>query len=486
MAFNIPGTDIVFGKSKILDNTLEFGGEVANFFNPFKILGNIFNSIFHSGGSRWDRDSADTRNLLDKTRKLTRELDQFTNAAQSTSLGGTYLNLVNKDLNEYHTTSGHVFTLRQIFDGTAAGMINDIPGVGNSEARAWWNAQLPGAVNVAVGLTDKLDSFTYDVSKFEFGIRYPDVTLPFEKVGNILESGINSDNGQVLLDGGFTGNQIADINKGTINIGGTDYLTTEDQAAADAAKKAADDAAARKAAEDAARKAAEDAAAKKAAEDAARKAAEDAARKAADDAAVLKKKQEQEQFIKDNHLSSDFFDLTPEQQQQDLFIAQSQQFLDVEAAKADLLTQKQLFDSINADANSTQEQKDNQTAALNTSLAGLIQAGILIGAPIGQILTSEDVTSAVKGQTEDVGVNFRNQTPDLKISPTLAPSFSNTAGLLGGGGGFTTKPSTISGFSPAPIADLGKTTFNQFEDTFKPTIASQGFPKPRSILQRSS
>lgn len=207
----------------------------------------------------------------------------------------------------------------------------------------------------------------------------------------------------------------------------------------------------------------------------------EAERVAVEEARVVQE-QEQEQFIIDNNLSPEHFSLTPEEQERDLFISQSQQFLDLEGAKADLLTQKNLSDALEADTNATQEEKDAQRSILNTSLSGLIMAGLAIGVPIGQILSSDDVTGAVENQPEDVGLQFRQQTPDLEISPTLGPSFSNTAGLLGGGGGFTTRPSTSPKFQELPIPKAPKPTFNQFEDNFNPNVTATGFPKPKNIL----
>jgi len=438
-------------------------------------------------------------------------MEAFAAEAGSSSLGQEFLSSPLGQFGSIGTSwngslSTGSYSLTDILSGAAAGSIRDIYLQGNPNATdlafQWWQQQLPNVSNRLVAVSKGLEPFVYNKAKSQYEADYPgqSANMEFADFVKATESDASMQaSGQSLLDAGFTGFQIADINDGPITIGDQNFVTSE-QHSLDVDQSIEQLQIELQTAEDELSAlqleffqlqdsgAATQEELEQLQTDFDTKSQElgvlqqqEADRQAQVDADLLQQ-QENEQFILDNNLSSEHFSLTPEEQERDLFISQSQQFLDLEGAKADLLTQKQLFDALESDTNATQEDKDVARGSLNTSLATLIQAGLSIGVPIGQILSSDDVTGAVANQSEDVGVQFRPQTPDLKIAPTLGPSFSNTAGLLGGGGGFTTAPSTTPKFQELPIAKAPNPTFNQFEDTFNPTVTASGFSKPKSLL----
>ena len=494
MAFNIPGTDTIFRTSDAITSIINLGSTFANFMNPFQSLSGIF-----GGGRTIGDDEGFRQSIRDSVDGMREGLDSLESAASQSNEGLSFLGQSSGLINNFFDSeSGRTFTLRQILDGSAAGIINDIPGVSNDVAFEWWSRKLNDASGRLVTLSNNFDEFSYNVAKNDFNEAFPNVTTSFEDFSRIVEGGIDDAGGQELINGGFSGNQVADVNGGAITIGGDVFQTTEQQqldntesieqlqtdlATAQNELQSLQDefdalTASGELTDEKLEQLQTDFDAKSQELEVLQQ--QEADRQAQIEADALQE-QENQQFIADNNLSPDHFSLTPEEQERDLFISQSQQFLDLEGAKADLLTQKQLFDALESDTNATQEDKDAAMGNLNTSLATLIQAGLAIGVPIGQILSSDDVTGAVENQPEDVGLQFRQQTPDLEISPTLGPDLGNVAGLLGGGG-FTTRPSTISRFQAAPIAQVEDATFNQFEDTFNPTVTASGFPKPKSLL----
>ena len=103
------------------------------------------------------------------------------------------------------------------------------------------------------------------------------------------------------------------------------------------------------------------------------------------------------------------------------FDFQSQQFLDAEQAKADLITSQQQLQALQADDTATQEQIDEGQSDLNLNIAGFLTGALALGSlALGGIRESVDISG------EDLNINLRsNIRPDFQLSPDLS-----IAGLL--------------------------------------------------------
>ncbi len=208
MAYNIPGTDIVFGNSPLGNMMSQAGQVLYNVIQPLSMITGIF-----GWGNSWDDDNSGKEQIRGNAAAMNSSMTQWETALGQSQMGSDYLGSVNPFSQGYTSRNGWTFPLRDYFNGSAVAQVyNILTGANRSErAFAWLQNQLTDIPDTLTQINDDFQGYAYNTAETAYNTDYPTSTIGFAEFGELINDGVTPEVRQVLFDNGWDVDSIDEI-----------------------------------------------------------------------------------------------------------------------------------------------------------------------------------------------------------------------------------------------------------------------------------